>query len=250
MEEKYEINFNERTIESGNIWEEKYKIDFNERKRYIDWKYKSLTPLLKRNKWAWRYMVKIPKNRSMCNAFVDRLDFITNCNYNYSFERVVTISCILENPELPWNWNFVSKNSGITLSDILAHPELPWDWEAFSENPNITLEDILNNPKKPWNWKNISRTLNVKIKDVLKHPQFPWKWGLLSQNPNISLQDILKHPKIPWNYKIVKQREFLWNDDIYRKTLKEDIKTRREKVKALSLFGSLEGLVAKYIGYV
>lgn len=40
--------------------------------------------------------------------------------------------------------------SDYILQQILAHPDLPWDWENVSRNPNITMTMTQQHPDLPW----------------------------------------------------------------------------------------------------
>jgi len=35
---------------------------------------------------------------------------------------------ILENPDKPWNYGFLSMNPNITWDIVLANPDFPWDY--------------------------------------------------------------------------------------------------------------------------
>jgi hypothetical protein len=88
------------------------------------------------------------------------------------------------------------------------------------------------------------------LSDILNYPEKQWKWYYVSRNPNIKLSDILKHPNLPWHWNGISGNNFLWEDNIYNKNLKIDIKARRKTMEKLKLFGHLEGLVNRYVGYV
>jgi hypothetical protein len=45
------------------------------------------------------------------------------------------------------------------------------------------------------------------------------------------------------------RNKFLWNKVAFKNSLKKDIKNRREKIRKIFVFGALESLVAKYVGY-
>ena len=53
---------------------------------------------------------------------------------------------IIDNPDKPWDWNWISRNTNITWDIIKANPDIPWDWEGISWNPNITMDIIRDNP--------------------------------------------------------------------------------------------------------
>ena len=49
---------------------------------------------------------------------------------------------IINNPNKPWNWNFISYNPNITMEIISNNPDIPWDWNVISCNPNLTIKMI------------------------------------------------------------------------------------------------------------
>ena len=49
---------------------------------------------------------------------------------------------VLEYPNMPWDWGWLSKNPSITMKDIIAHPDKPWEWTELSANPRIFIEDV------------------------------------------------------------------------------------------------------------
>ena len=136
-----------------------------------------------------------------------------------------------------------------TFRDVLNHPELPWDWHGVSQNPNITLTDILEHPKNPWNWYFISKNPSITFRDVLNYPKKPWDWNNLSSNPNITFRDILNHPKKPWDWWAISYNKFFYDETVFKREIKKDIKKRRDDFKNLKLYGDLSFIIEKYIGY-
>ena len=63
---------------------------------------------------------------------------------------------VMENPDKPWNWYWLSANPNITMEIVAANPDAPWDWSWLSANPNITWEIVKANPDKPWNYSRLS----------------------------------------------------------------------------------------------
>jgi hypothetical protein len=49
------------------------------------------------------------------------LDYGENCK----------IDLVINNPELPWDWQAVGYNKNLTLSIIAKHPNLPWSWYSL-----------------------------------------------------------------------------------------------------------------------
>jgi hypothetical protein len=45
------------------------------------------------------------------------------------------LEIIQANPDLPWDWNDVSRNPNITCGIVDANADLPWDWISLGKNP-------------------------------------------------------------------------------------------------------------------
>jgi hypothetical protein len=81
---------------------------------------------------------------------------------------------ILDNPDKPWHYSWLSGNPNITWDIIQLNPDKPWDYDRLSKNPNITWEIIQQNPDKPWNYfclSNNNQTFDREqfINDILAH---------------------------------------------------------------------------------
>ena len=51
-----------------------------------------------------------------------------------SQSKYITITDVINHPEIPWDYRFLSKNSNITWKIIDIHPELPWDFKSIAYN--------------------------------------------------------------------------------------------------------------------
>jgi hypothetical protein len=96
----------------------------------------------------------------------------------------------------------------------------------------------------------ISWNPNITLNDILEHPDKGWDWFWISQNPNITLKDILKYPDKGWHWEWISQNKFLYDNNVFQREIKKNIKSRRKKLQKENLFGSLNVLVEKYIGYL
>ncbi len=91
-----------------------------------------------------------------------------------------------ENPDKPWDWDFLSMNPSITWEIIKENPRKEWNWTCLSMNPSITWENVKENPEKSWDWTELSLTPNINWKIVKDNPDKPWNWeGLSINNFNI-----------------------------------------------------------------
>ena len=89
---------------------------------------------------------------------------------------------ILENPDNPWDWFWISRNPNITMKDIMENQDKPWKWDYILMNPNITMNYIKENLDKPLDWDGISLNPNITMKDILENPDKPWDWDGISKN--------------------------------------------------------------------
>lgn len=208
----------------------------NKKETYINWKYGKNNPLITllelypEKKWDWTSISQNPN---------------------------IDLSYISDNFYLPWEWSFIKleddpKNGEKnTFFYNLSKQWLCWSEDFISLNPDITIEDILKTSEKYHkNTEGISSHPNISVEDMLKYSHIDWDWGSVSENPNLTLKIILKHPEKNWSAQLLSKNEFLQNYKVFSKSFTSDIKSRKEKIKALDLFGSLNNLVEKYVGYI
>jgi hypothetical protein len=236
----------------------------------------------KKNSYDWFWYSKNPKINL---KFVSE-----NRNLNWNWGYILssaTFRDIIDNPDLPWgmailqnpNLNFkellkirqisrfkllssscfdylVSQNSSITMRDILENPDFKWDWSALSQYAKVSLKEVLDKGLyRKWDWDLLLSNPNIAFQELLNYgKRFRSSTALLA-NPNVPLKHLLKkfRNKKTLNHKeqtLLLQNKFLYDDTTYKNKIKNDIKKRRKEVIFLSLFGSLNSLVEKYVGYV
>ena len=121
---------------------------------------------------------------------------------------------IINSPEYPWEWNYqgfsVSANVNLTMSMIIQYPEMEWGWAAISRNPGITMQDMINRPEYPWDWEFISYNPNLTMSMIIQYPDKKWDWLYVSRNSDniITIQYIISHPEYPWDWNEVLAKEF------------------------------------------
>ena len=49
---------------------------------------------------------------------------------------------IKNNPDKPWDWDYLSLNPNVTWDVVQANLDKPWVWDWLSENPNLTRDVI------------------------------------------------------------------------------------------------------------
>lgn len=103
----------------------------------------------------------------------------------------ITIEFIKQNLNKNWGWISLSRNPAIKLQDIIDNPNLPWNYNTMSSNPNITLNFVYRNIDKNWNWEELSRNkleYDTKIKEnIIQIKQLLQKYCIKDLN-NIIIQ--------------------------------------------------------------
>ena len=135
---------------------------------------------------------------------------------------------VLDNPNKPWRWYFISINPNTKWKIIQEYPDKPWDWFWISRNPNITWEIIQANPDKQWDWNWISTHENITWEIIQSNLNKPWHWGDMSGNPDITFEIIQSNLDKPWNWSGIssntmakEKREFI--NDLRLKIIKSNI---------------------------
>lgn len=157
----------------------------------------------------------------------------------------LTIDKLLQYKRHNIDWYLISSHPSIKMTDIENNLDLSWNWKGVSRNPNLTIEMIKIHFLENWDWKAISCNPNITIKDIEENPRFFWTPAVLS-NPNHTKETLEKY----WN-KFLSPRDlcennFLFNNTVFKKSIKKDIKNRRNKLK---LYGDLNYIINFYIGY-
>jgi hypothetical protein len=129
------------------------------------------------------------------------------------------ISLVKLLPNKNWNWRHLSSRCDVEIEMILSHPELPWNWDEVSRHPHLLFShlDSLSKafPDKKWNFFNLSKHHNFSLTDIFHYPQLPWDDEGLSKNPNINIYIVESHPERKWNYDSLTYNSGISLYDIY-----------------------------------
>jgi hypothetical protein len=126
-------------------------------------------------------------------------DFIKNnidkdWNYNYMVRhnKNITLDIVLNNPNLFKNISSkdLSTIKSINWIDILNNPDINWNYNILSKNDNITFDIVLNNLDKKWCFSNLSMNRNITYDIIRNNPQFDWSIEKYLLNPNLRLNDL------------------------------------------------------------
>ena len=91
---------------------------------------------------------------------------------------------------------------------IENNPDKPWDWEWISNNDNITIDFVEKHIDKPWDWEQVSWSDYLTMEFIEKYPDKPWDWEGILENPNLTLEMIDKYYDKNWNWKIISEQIF------------------------------------------
>lgn len=117
------------------------------------------------------------------------------------------VDIIKGNPDIEWDFYYISMNSGITIQDMIDNPQIKWDYTCV--NYKATISDILKPiPTGPrggklwrWFWTTLSHTLPVD--DILAHKELDWAWTWVSQNDSLTFDHVLAHDDISWDWEVI-----------------------------------------------
>ena len=123
----------------------------------------------------------------------------------------MTGEIVQANPQIPWNYKYLSKkikscdhnvsaNPNVTWKTVYEIPNERWNYRELSKNPNITWEIVKSNPDKAWNYVNLSINPNITWEIVQANPDKDWNYVNLSCNPNITWEIVEENPDNPWCY--------------------------------------------------
>ena len=73
-------------------------------------------------------------NMSLYQYLVDEGGFTTVLINSLSRSESITIDDVISNPDIPWNYNYLSVNPNITWKIINIHPEIPWSLPDIAGN--------------------------------------------------------------------------------------------------------------------
>ena len=63
---------------------------------------------------------------------------------------LITLDCIEQNIDYPWDWSAISLNPNVTIEFVEKHLDKSWSWASLSKHPNMTLDIIV---KGMYSWE-------------------------------------------------------------------------------------------------
>lgn len=141
---------------------------------------------------SWDY-IEISKRTDLT------IDFIKVFKDNLDWECIsanVDFQDVLDNPELPWQYQALSYNNKITSDYLIEHPDISWDYSNLSSNIDINF--VYANPDLPWDYEVLSDRINLEF--IRQNPDKSWNYDILSRNPNLTIDFILENRSKLWGW--------------------------------------------------
>jgi hypothetical protein len=269
-------DFNQMTENPNITWE----IIKNNPDRDWDWNYLLRTPYITlehifgNTGIKWNYL-EVSKYFSL--SYQQILFVNDQISKQYNFEKLILWQnlslkteweIIKDNPDLPWNWDFVSQNSNITWEIVLSNRDQKWNylelllkipitddlfeaienrsivcdkyWDLISSNKSLTWKIIKKYDYHNWCWVKISKHPNITWGIIKNNPEMPWRWDLVSQNPNITYDIVVSHPEYPWS-----SINMVHNSNLYCEFLLRDMYP--DDLKLVSDYRIVDESIKKYI---
>ena len=150
--------------------------------------------------WNW---LSLSLNESISIKFI-----IDNRQYPWVYKVIIPrreedIDLMLNNLDLPWNWESISRSEFIR-EHHLEHKILWKDFYALSKNPYISIEkllELINDEDWIWDKKGVSCNPNLTIEKYLESP-WMFYWPYVQKCAGIRLNDIKKW-NLEWNYRFL-----------------------------------------------
>lgn len=145
---------------------------------------------------------------------------------NLSFHPNLSLDWILNFPEYPWKWSYLSLNYPI-LEWIIQYPKYPWSWDNIYLGGDYTLEFIKSNyeviaeiskmklikipsgftidwfekfHKIQWEIDMLVYHPHLELSWIQKYPDLNWHWKEISRNPNLDITWIQEYPDASWDW--------------------------------------------------
>ena len=98
----------------------------------------------------------------------------------------------------------LSINPNITLSDVISNPKLKWNYLSLTHNCNIPIDYIIETIKKyQWHLSTVFERIQLNHLTQLSELGIKIDYHLLSRNFRIPFSYVMKHKNKDWNFPLV-----------------------------------------------
>lgn len=174
------------------------------RNHEIDWGWASKTmpldDIIANKDLPWRYNtiarrndlsiqnIRLLKDKWERTRYVFQDEFI---NPWYDLTIKTPLIDILNNTDLPWMMSEITKNKTLILEDIENNPQIKWNYKYMSQTPFITVSFVKQNLDQDWDWLELSKNSAFTLNDYDNHQDLPWNLIGLIQNKNTTFEDLI-----------------------------------------------------------
>lgn len=121
--------------------------------------------------WDWGY---ICNNPTISEQFIE--NNLEKINWHELCLDNISIEFVIKHKNRDWDWNEVSFLP-VTMDIVLNNIDIPWNFETLTANDGITSQNILDYPAFEWNWdyfadkymiENIDKLFRKESKEMIK----------------------------------------------------------------------------------
>ena len=174
----------------------------------------------------------LSSNRSIHQKFRFRKEEWKNYTEYYDY----ILGYLIEFKEF-WDWNILSKNTGLNYNRELVYKfRLKWNWDYLSEYGGFLIEKKKDNgnylqdliTKFPFvKFEFLSKRMDINIESdlILANKNKNWDWQILSENKKakISKEIILELKDKNWNWKVLSKRKIIeFSNELLLQLLEKD----------------------------
>jgi len=133
-----------------------------------------------------------------------------SCNNNISWDY------IKNNPELPWDYQYMASSEKINMQIILDNQELFCNYSKyFSINPSLSAEKIIENGEYQWDWSIISKNLSIDINKFNYDKLMKMDFSRFGYNKFLRLDFIERQENNKFNFNEIIANSFEYDKRLY-----------------------------------
>lgn len=116
------------------------------------------------------------------------------------------VQLVMDNPDLKWNWNYLSLINFATKDLIRKTKHKPWNWHVLTYGKDIKIEFIMEFSEKPWDWSAVSRLPYTPLQFIEDNIQLPWNFQQLHFNRKLTKEFVKKYADEDWDWEYLYKR--------------------------------------------
>lgn len=225
----------------------------------------------------WEYLSGNP------NLTLEFIEKYIDKNWNFrelSKHPNLTIDLVAKYKEKRWDWKYITVHHSATFEKIKQYIYLPWNFKDITLNPHINLDQleylIKNGFEHKLDWSKLGYSDKITPEFFEKYNDKTWnldafvinpnfttahirelqkKYGnlnlkRLAYNPSLTSEDIEKYRDIISCNLSFALNDFLYDDIIFTKNIKNDLKSRKEAFINLKIYKPIDKTISFYLSYI